>query len=302
MRLDCYALQPSPPALVAARPARRWMDTFPDRHAYRCLPLSIANCYGWELLSPANITIHWNGGPDACDIRFECDEPEFPLQHFVMSNFTRGIVTFHTGYIFQTDPHWNLLAGGPLNEPKDGISPLSGVVETDWLPYPFTMNWQLTRPGVVRFDKGEPFCHILPVPARALESFEPRILELPAVSELGQQYAAWRDKRTEFMQAFRAGDPATLKAAWQKFYFKGELPDQSQPTAAHVQKLRLAEPVDLRSRHDPSVAGASFASARLAGWHVQTATGSASFAPAVFTASAGDEPSDAVSGQPTPND
>jgi hypothetical protein len=42
-----------------------------------------------------------------------------------------------------------------LNSPKDGIAPLTGVIETDWLPYPFTMNWQMTRPGSVRFDKDE---------------------------------------------------------------------------------------------------------------------------------------------------
>jgi len=29
-----------------------------------------------------------------------------------------------------------------------------GVIETDWLPDPFTMNWQMTRPGTVRFREG----------------------------------------------------------------------------------------------------------------------------------------------------
>jgi len=28
------------------------------------------------------------------------------------------------------------------------------VIETDWLPDPFTMNWQMTRPGTVRFREG----------------------------------------------------------------------------------------------------------------------------------------------------
>ena len=32
--------------------------------------------------------------------------------------------------------------------PKDGISALSGVIETDWLLYNFTVNWIFTRPGV----------------------------------------------------------------------------------------------------------------------------------------------------------
>jgi hypothetical protein len=29
-----------------ARAKRKWMDDFVDRHAYRCLPLSIANAFG----------------------------------------------------------------------------------------------------------------------------------------------------------------------------------------------------------------------------------------------------------------
>lgn len=246
MRLDCYALHAAAPPLRAARPGRTWMDKFPSRHAYRCLPLSIANCYGWEVLCPAAFTIHWNGGPEAADITLECRDASFPLEHFVVSNFSRGIVTFHTGYIFQTEPDWSLLATGPLNQPKDGISPLSGVIETHWLPYPFTMNWQLTRAGSVRFEQGEPYCLIVPTPVGALEATQPQVHDLQSKPELADQFAAWRDKRTEFMTAFRAGDPVTLREAWQKYYFKGEMPSAGPAAAAHVQKLRLAEPADQR--------------------------------------------------------
>jgi hypothetical protein len=219
------------------------MDAFPGRHAYRCLPLSIANAFGWELLSPTSFSIHWNGGPEAGDLQFESHDGFARLGHFVMSNFSRGIVTFHTGYLFRTEPGWNLLASGSFNRPKDGISPLTGIVETSWLPYPFTMNWQLTRPGTVRFDKDEPFCLIVPVPARALDDVQPVICDLTADGELASQYFAWRGKREEFMAGFRAGDQATLKAAWQKFYFQGALPAASLTADDHVQKLRLAEPI-----------------------------------------------------------
>jgi hypothetical protein len=48
--------------LVPAPPTRDWMDAFPDRHAYRCLPLAIANAHGWQLLLPVAVTVAWNGG------------------------------------------------------------------------------------------------------------------------------------------------------------------------------------------------------------------------------------------------
>ena len=157
-------------------------------------------------------------------------------------------MTFHTGYLFQTEPGWHLLTTGSFNSPKDGITPLTGIIETDWLPYPFTMNWRLTRPGTVRFQKDEPFCHVFPVPAASLETVEPEILDLDDDPEFADQYAAWRGKRDEFMAAYRAGDPATLKQAWQKFYFHGTLSDGAPTAAPHSSKLELRAPVDRRKR------------------------------------------------------
>ena len=59
-----------------------------------------------------------------------------------------GVVTFHPGYLFRTPDGWSMHGhAAPPNHVKDGIQPLVGLVETDWLPFPFTMNWIFTRPG-----------------------------------------------------------------------------------------------------------------------------------------------------------
>lgn len=75
MKLICYALHDFAPKLIAAPSQRQWMDDFPDRHAYRCLPLSIANAHGWEVLCPAPIEIEWNGGPAAADLEVRALRP-----------------------------------------------------------------------------------------------------------------------------------------------------------------------------------------------------------------------------------
>ncbi len=251
MKLECYAMSPNPPPLVPAHPLRGWMDAFPDRHAYRCLPLSIANTHGWEVLSPCAFETEWTGGPSADDITFRALD-DFPwLNHLVMSNFTHGIVTFHTGYMFRTDPGWNVLASGPFNRPKDGMTPLTGVIETDWLPYPFTMNWHFTRPGKVRWEKGEPFCMVFPVPQGALETVQPEILDLDANPELKKEYEAWRDRRAEFMTKFNAGDADTLKQAWQRYYFLGKMASTGEQVPTHSHKIRLDAPLDRRSAAAP---------------------------------------------------
>jgi hypothetical protein len=242
LTLECFALTSALPKLVAADPKRAWMDAFPERHAYRCLPLAIANAYGWEILSPCALDIEWRGGLDAKDIKFKAADGYPALDHFVASNFTRGIVTFHTGYLFRTSPGWQLMATGPTNRPKHGIAPMTGLIESDWLPYPFTMNWQLTSPGKVHFDKGEPFCLIYPVPQGALNEVTPVIKPITAEPELESQLKAWREKREEFMRGFDANDPVILKQQWQKFYFRGEFAEAGIKATTHENKLRLNDP------------------------------------------------------------
>jgi hypothetical protein len=170
LKLKIFALADHPPPIARAERTRRWMDDFPGNHPYRCLPLAIANAYGWDLLSPFAFTVTWNGGPSAQDLELVADDEAPFLGHFANGSFTHGVLTLHTGYLFRTEPGWHLVVTGPPNAPKDGIAPLTGVIESDWLPYPFTMNWKLTRPGSVRFEHGEAFCRIFPVTAGSVQA------------------------------------------------------------------------------------------------------------------------------------
>ena len=248
MKLKCYAFHEFPPKLAPARPHRRWMDAFSDRHPYRCLPLSIANANGWEVLCPVPIDVEWNGGPAVADLTVKALKPlpgGRPIEHFCCSNFSRGIVTLHTDYLFVTEPGWDLLATGPVNDPKDNAYPLTGIMESDWLPYPFTMNWQIMRPGRVRFEEDEPFCFVSPVPKQALLDCDVEIHRLSDDPELSAQHDAFRNSREEFMQRIEAGDQGAVRQAWQRYYFIGQHPDGTQ-IEGHLNKLRLSEPVDRR--------------------------------------------------------
>jgi Family of unknown function (DUF6065)/2OG-Fe(II) oxygenase superfamily len=248
MVVKLHALTEHPPVVRPARAKRKWMDDFPDRHAYRCLPLTIANASGWEVLCPIPVEIRWNGGMAKEDIEViglkELPDGA-PVEHFCRSNFSRGIITFHLDYVIETEPEWGIFATGPVNDPKDGAAPLTGIIESDWLPYPFTMNWQLTRTGITRFDEGEPFCFFLPVPLRVLPSTGLQIHRLADDPELQARHNQFRDTRNEFMGRINAGEPEAIKEAWQRHYFVGRHPD-GVLAPEHLNKLRLREPVDLR--------------------------------------------------------
>lgn len=244
IELECFKIGDIKFPLVPASPFRDWMDAFPNPHPYRCLPLSIANAHAWHILCPFKLEIMWNGGPEIKDLEVKSDAiaPDL-LSHVVRSNFSRGIATFHVGYMFRTPPEWNLMISGPYNEPKDGIYPLTGIIETGWLPYPFTMNWQLTRPGIITFEKDEPICSIMPIPKSYIENVTPKIYAQTDDPILDYEHNAFREERERFSKKLSEKDPETKKRAWQKHYFTGQMPDGTQAIDNHQTKLRLKNPI-----------------------------------------------------------
>jgi hypothetical protein len=236
--------------LVPAPVARDWMDATPERFAYRCLPLAIANQAGWIVLNPVTFSACWDGGPglEAVAITFASGQADARvLSHFGSGTFTIGIP-----FLFRTPPGINLWVKGPSNWFKDGAQPLEGVVETDWLPSTFTMNWKLTRPHhPVRFEQGEPICMLVPVSRGLAEGLRPERRRLAENRELAAQYNKWQRERSQFLDGLRQRAPDAVARGWQRDYMKGILPDgtraEEHQTRAPVQ--------DFVCRKDPAGTG-----------------------------------------------
>jgi Family of unknown function (DUF6065) len=109
-----------------------------------------------------------------------------------------SVLTFDVPCLFRTEPGVDLLATGPLNRPKDGLAPLTGIIETDWAPYTFTMNWVFTRAQLVVLERGEPFCHIFPMGRGSLEQIEPEMRRLSEAPEIERQHKQWSASRDCF--------------------------------------------------------------------------------------------------------
>jgi hypothetical protein len=239
LELECFPVDQYPCDVIPGRPDRAWMDESSGRHAYRCLPLTIANSSGWEILCPADFSVTWNGGPNIADLDARMEDPTQRYIHFAKSHFASGIVTLHAGWLFRTPPGWGLWAMGAPNLPKDGIAPLAGLIETDWLPYPFTMNWKMTRPGTVRFEKGEPFCFLVPMPHGRLEDFTPVKKSFADDPVLEAQHKAMRDSREAFGKRLAAGEPEATRKPWERHYFLGRVPGHPEVCPVHTNKRRL---------------------------------------------------------------
>lgn len=250
MDLICYLHPGWVPQIRPAEATRVWMDATPEAFAYRCLPLNIANAHGWEVLSPCDVEAYWTGTADEGGVIVK-NAPGTAEHDRAVSVFGQGTLTFHIQALFRTPPGWDLLIGGSPNRPKDAIAPLSGIIEADWSPYTFTMNWKFTRRNTtVRFKKGEPICFITPVQRGVLEQFNPIYLALEDNVPLMQEYLAWSKSRTLFRADIASANTPAEK--WQKRYYRGLGMDDRRGVADHKARLRLLA-FDIPSADDPEL-------------------------------------------------
>jgi len=240
-QLTCYRLWPTSPEIKPARPDREWMDATRDRFAYRCIPLSIANASGWEIALPFGFEAAWYGGDEMEAIQFRSTDRR--VQHFVTSHFGHGVITFHTGWLFRTSPGWAVWTRGAPNTAKDGLAPLDGLVETDWLPFPFTMNWRFHRPGVARFEADEPFCFITLAPHGQLDEVQPRIATLDEDPALKEAYERWGASRADFTERLKVREESAVAEKWQRTYVQGRGGLEGGAPTYHLSKRRLKGPV-----------------------------------------------------------
>jgi hypothetical protein len=216
------------------------MTDSPESFAYRCLPLNIANAHGWEILSPCSFNAGWTGGMGTDAVLIDL-APGTDPNRVPVSLFGQGVLTFHIDGLFRTPPGWNLWVGGSPNRPKDAIYPLTGIVETDWAPYTFTMNWRFTRPKHwVRFERGEPMCFVFPVQRGYLETVTPKLVSMTDEPEILRQFTEWSRSRTDFQAKVAREPPKSGSEKWQKDYYRGVDADNRPRVADHATKLRLS--------------------------------------------------------------
>jgi hypothetical protein len=250
MKLVFYTNHTGDVKLRPALPTRSWMDETSEAFAYRCLPLNIANAHGWEFLSHSAFSARWDGGdsPGAIDVRCPAGPHARPT-----SIFGHGVLTFHVHGVFRTEPGWNLFIGGSPNQPKDGIYPLSGVIETDWAPYSFTMNWRFTRPDHwISFEEGEPFCFVYPVQRGPLEAMQPEIRHMASDPDLHADFRKWSEERRDFTDRLMVKNSSEARMRWQKRYYRGLTMQNESGVPDHQAKLRLPEFADHRRQNPPA--------------------------------------------------
>jgi hypothetical protein len=223
---------------------RQWMDNTPNAFAYRCLPLTIANQVGWQILNPVGFTAFWRGRNEPGNIDFTFDSAGELWKGWINDQFGQGIITWNTPFLIRTEPAGSrLLVTGPPNYFKRHAHPLTAVVETDWMSMSFTMNWKLMEAcEPVRFEAGEPLLQIIPLAGNIgadLENAEVRYQRLSDDPAVHKAYTEWHQSRRMFHELKREGQ---VKANdWQKDYFRGQDVSGQQAAPQHATKLKPPE-------------------------------------------------------------
>ena len=234
-----YVLSATPQQIVAAPRERDWMNATPVRFAYRCLPMVIANQNGWLILNQHKFAVTWNGGLETAAVKIEPLGGEKPAS--AVSIFGSGILTFTIAYLFRTAPGYNLHVRGPANMPKDGITALEGIVESDWTEATFTMNWKITRPHhPIVFEAGEPIAMISPLRRGETERVIPELRGLGTDPELTELHREWAQSRAGHNADLKVPGSQAQKNGWQRHYVRG-VSIRDEPAREHQTKLSLAE-------------------------------------------------------------
>jgi len=219
---------------------REWMDATPSHHAYRCLPLTIANQTGWWVRNPVGFTAVWNGGKQPGSIDFWFDAAAELWSGWITNQFGEGIITWNTPFLFRTKPAGSrLLVGGPLNYFKPNLHPLTALIESDWLTMSFTMNWKVMWPDEpIRYDVGEPLFQVIPLAGNVCADLEGAVVHYARLAEdpaAADAYHRWQQARDQFHQGKARGE--VRPDGWQKDYFHGPDATGGAVTADHRTKV-----------------------------------------------------------------
>jgi hypothetical protein len=173
---------------------------------YKCLPLAIGNMQGFVFSIPYGFDVIWNGGDSVGDlsIRYHSDFKPYENMNFIYphSEFGHGVLTIHFPLILKTPPMVNLMTISPPNYPIPGMSPMTGVVESDNIRFTFTLNLKIDLPNTtIRVFPNTPLVGIIPIPRYFCDSFELKsaydIFDIEVIEEEKAVADEHSKKRTE---------------------------------------------------------------------------------------------------------
>ena len=249
MDIQYYLIEPDKPQLdiVPASRYREWLSP----HAYRCTPLAVANTLGWDLVTPVDLKVFWNGGNEKDDVEV-IDGGELIDVSFGIGTFTFGGMC---GISWRTPPGWFMQFGPVPNGDVIGADAMNAIAETDWLNYPVFPTMRLRTPGITSIPAGTAIIRVTPVNIRSVDRCTLTRLDEPADMQQGR-YEWTLDRNAQGLET------GPRKRQWIKRYFNTAMfrqmhmpypDDMSTPVAPPCEPDPIEEPDAVSSLHSAGI-------------------------------------------------
>lgn len=190
---------------------RDWMDASWDHHAYRCLPVTLANFLGWTFSFPKDISFIWNSQTTQVEI--------VSGKEYADTRRANQSISFNSGLVFESDENITLMTMPVPNQFIDGIQAFTALLSTSVFRGPLPIVYKVTRPDtLITIPAGTPIGSIMPISLTALESTELVLSD----KDLPQSYY---DELSNSSMAF---DAVAAQGKWNDKYrdalnYKGEI-------------------------------------------------------------------------------
>jgi len=157
-------------SMVSITPAsikREWMDVTPEKHAYRCFPVTQSNVIGWNVSCNKDIVFLWNGINDTSSDNIKIIEGS----DFTYTGRGQSTVSIQTGIVFRTKPNLSLMVINPVNYFNDDFETMSSLISTSWYDndYPIAIKAKIPNKEIT-VKAGQPVATIVPISLTDLDN------------------------------------------------------------------------------------------------------------------------------------
>jgi hypothetical protein len=166
---------PNSPIIIAPMSIKRdWMDVTPEKHAYRCFPVTQANMVGWSLSSDKDIRFVWNGINDTNSENVTILDG----LEFTYTGRGQSTVSINTGLTFRSEQNISMITINPVNYFNDDFETMSSLISTSWLDTGFPLAIKARSANKeITIKAGTPLATIIPVSLTAMDNTSIQIFD-----------------------------------------------------------------------------------------------------------------------------
>lgn len=188
---------------------RDWMEATFDKHAYRCLPVTLTNQLGWAISFPEDITFMWDGQISTSGEHVKVLNGE----KYIQTGRGQATVSFETGLVFRTPKNYSLLTYNIPNMFIDGVAPYTTLISSSFFEGPLPVAWKITKPFVpITIKANQPVAAVFPI---SLTEIQGSILTIKQIKDLVR---VERKIALDLDEAVKSAQDAAANGGWTDYY------------------------------------------------------------------------------------